>query len=117
MPQNNAIDSLLRTVGQTVWEVRIMSETPGDTPMDTPAYVTKNIRVYGIFKFAAKELFQKMGFSLEADAVFYSRKQVEMTSQIKHNDILYEIRDEMIVDPLHTGLGYAYILTKFPEKK
>ena len=116
MKCNNAIDTLLREVGQVIYEIQITGETAGDTALDTPTYATKTHRVYGIFRFATKELFEEIGTSLQADAVLFVREQLSMTSQIKNNDIFYEIRQEMIVDPLHTGLGYAYILSKYPEK-
>lgn len=113
---NFAVDSLLRDVGQVIWEIQITGEAAGDTLLDTPTLTTKKHRVYGIFSFMTKELFEKIGTSTQADAVLFTREQLTMTSQIEHNDIRYEITDERIIDPLHVRYGYVYILHKHPKR-
>lgn len=106
----NSIDTLLRSVGQVVYEVQITAETDGDTLLDTPELTTKDHRVYGIFRFGTEELFELVGTSTQGDAVFFTREQLTLTSQLKHLDVLYEIKEEIPIDPLHTGMGYAYVL-------
>ena len=112
----NVIDCLLKQVGQVVYEVRITGETDGDTLLDVPTYTTVNHRVYGIFKMATRELLELVATSTQGDAVFFAREQIDLTSQLQHNEILYEINEEAVIEPLHTGLGYAYVVTRKSEQ-
>ncbi len=107
---NNATDTLLRSVGQIVWEIRIMAEAAGDTLLDTPTLVTKKVRVYGVFRLATVELLEQIGTSLQGDAVFFVRSQIDMKSQLEFEDKVYELTEEIVQRPLHAGKGYTYIL-------
>lgn len=113
----NAVDSLLRDIGQIVWELVITGETAGDTLLDVPRATTKRHRVYGIFTVGTREILELVGTSLDGDAVFVTREQLAMTSQIEHEGIYYEITDERIVEPLHTGRHYAYVLRRHPARR
>lgn len=113
----NAVDCLLHQEGPVLYEIRIMSETAGDTILDVNSSVTKRVRIYGIFRLATAELFQQLGVSSEGDAVVYVRKRIDMTSQIQHEEINYEIRQEIPINPLNAGSSYTYILTRFPDKQ
>lgn len=113
---NNSIDTLLRSVGQTIWEIRVMSETAGDTLLDTPIQVTKRHRVYGIFRLATKELFELVGISTQGDAVLFTRERISLTSQLEHNSIKYEITEEVQIEPIHTGDSWIYILHRHPKR-
>lgn len=113
---SNAVDSLLREVGQEVWELVITGEAEGDTLLDVPAATTKRHRVYGIFRLATVELLEQIGTSTQADAVFYTREQLTMTSQLEHNDAFYEITEEVPIDPLHAGMGWVYVLHRHPKR-
>jgi hypothetical protein len=112
----NAVDSYLTQHGQKVWELRITGETAGDTPLDSPNLVTKRHRVYGIFRLATQELFEKIGVATQGDAAFYSREQIDMTSQLEYDGQRYEIAEELEVNPVHAGASWVYILRRHPER-
>jgi len=111
-----ALDTLLHDVGQVIYEIQVTGEVAGDTPLDTSVQTVKKHRIYGIFSLATQEIFEKIGTSIQGDAVVFTREQLTLTSQIEHNDIRYEITEERVVDPLHTGLGYVYILHRHPRR-
>lgn len=117
MPMPNVIDSLLRTIGPVIWEVKIMAETAGDTPMDVPVAQTKNHRVYGNFRLATTELLEKIGTSTQGDALLVSRDVIDPTSQILYNDIYYEITKRIDADPLYAGKMYTYVLHRYGKRR
>ena len=112
----NAIDSLMRSVGQIVWELQITGETAGDTPLDVPVPVTKKHRVYGVWRLATAELLEQIGTSTQADAIFVSRETITMTSQLEFEDVKYEITERVDARPHHAGNMYAYICHRYPRR-
>ena len=110
----NAADTLLRAVGQEIWEIQITATAAGDTLLDVPEPTEKKHRIYGTFQLATIELFERIGTSIQGDAVVFVREQLELTSQIEYNDVRYEITEEKVIEPLHAGKSYAYVLHKYP---
>lgn len=110
---SNAIDCIMRAVGQEVWELQITAETAGDTPLDVPVKVKKRHRVYGTFRLATIEMLEKIGTSVQGDALFISRDVIDLTSQLEYEDIIYEITQKVDAIPLHTGKMYTYVLHKY----
>jgi len=117
MLTTNAIDSLIREVGPVVWEIKIMSTTAGDTPLDVPTSVTKRHRVYGTFRLANIALLEKIGTSKQGDALFVSRETVNIESQIEYDGNLYEITDRIDAKPLHAGAIYTYVLHRQGKRR
>ena len=109
---SNATYTVLRSVGQNVWEIRIMGETAGDTLFDVPFYRTKKHRVYGVFTLTTTESFQHIGTATQGDASFYCKERIAMTSQFYHDDLTFEIAEEIPHNPLYAGNGWIYILRK-----
>ena len=112
----NAIDCLLHVAGQTIWELKITASAAGDTLLDVPTQTKKKHRVYGIFRHGTRELFEHIGTETDGDAVVFVREQLDLTSQVEYRDIIYEITEEVFIEPLHTGTGYAYILHRYPRR-
>ena len=117
MLTSNAIDSIMRAVGQEVWELQITAETAGDTPLDVPEPVQKRHRVYGAFRLATIEMLEKIGTSVQGDALFISRDVIDLTSQLEYKDDIYEITDKIDALPLHTGPMYTYVLHKTGKRR
>ena len=117
MLKTNAIDCIMRAVGQEVWELQITAETAGDTPLDVPVKVKKRHRVYGTVRLATVEQLEKIGTSVQGDALFISRDVIDLTSQLEYKDEIYEITDKIDALPLHTGPMYTYVLHKTGKRR
>lgn len=117
MLTTNAIDSIMRAVGQEVWELQITGETAGDTPLDVPDPTQKRHRVYGAFRLATVEQLEKIGTSVQGDALFISRDVIDLTSQLEYKDTIYEITDKIDALPYLTGPMYTYVLHKTGKRR
>ena len=95
-----------------LWEVRITATAAGDTVLDSPVLTTIKVRVYGIFTATISERFRQMGISDDATSALAVRDQIDMTSQIEYNDVLYEIVQEIVGDRYLGGNVYVYGLRR-----
>lgn len=108
----NSVETLLRAIGQTVWEIQITGTTAGDTLLDIPTPTTKQHRIYGTFKIATRELLEMIGTSTQGDAILFTLEQVDLTSQILYDDVYYEIEEEVEHNFYLMPKGYSYILRR-----
>jgi hypothetical protein len=109
----NAIDAIFHALApDDLWEIRITGAAAGDTVMDSPVLTTIKVRVYGIFTATITERFRQMGISSDADAALTVREEIDMTSQIEYNDVLYEMVQELKGDRYLTGAVYVYGLRR-----
>lgn len=109
---NTAIHTMLRAIGQEIWELQITGTTAGDTILDVPVDTVKRHRIYGIYRAASAELLEKIGTSIQGDAVLFTTEQITLTSQIEYNDVVYEVEEELEHAYYLMDFGFSYILRR-----
>ena len=108
----SAFEYIVRAMGQEIYELQITGATEGDTLLDVPVDTLKRHRIYGIYLIATRELLEKIGTSIQGDAVLFTLKQVGLTSQIEYKEEVYEIEKEMEHNYYLAEKGYSYIIRR-----
>jgi len=96
-----------------LWEIRQKDFVKeGHSLLDVPHTTSIKIKLSGIFTTQFTQKFIYMAEAQNADAGLTVSDRIEMTSQIEHEGILYEITKEIITDYLHGPRIYTYLLRR-----
>jgi hypothetical protein len=98
---NEILNSIMHTLTGHVWEVRQTIVVEPFIATDPQDITTIKVKLAGMFSYYDPETHRLPGMTEDTDAVFASAERIDMSSQILHDDVLFEIISESSAD------GYA----------
>lgn len=98
-----------------IYALKTTASTGGLDTAGIPEIRTiKRVEIVGVLVPPTEKLLMELGINLKGDALLYTMTRLDITDDILHDGVVYEIKKEIPAPLLYMGTSYTYMLERVP---